>query len=435
MSVKAPLKPAPATLRRNLQPNERNKLIGFGLLFLAAILYPLVVKPIVESLSKTAYGDFTQALNSTLIFTLLAVGLNIVVGYAGLLDLGYAAFFAIGGYTMGFLTGQQSPFWDTLKDTPFSSFWVALPISFLMAALFGVLLGAPTLGLKGDYLAIVTLGFGEIVPITFNTLNKLTKGDTGLAGLQQPGFFGFQFTSSTVDAWYWLTLLVVVLSIFLVRRLIDSRIGRAWMAMREDEIAASAMGINLVRTKLLAFALGASFAGFAGAIAANSQGSANPSQFRYDVSILVLAMVIFGGIGNLWGVIGGSFILSLTDRVVIPFFTSQVKTVAESIELTTKLDANGVRVTEANPLKDILNNISTDSRLLIFGLILVLMMVLRPEGLFPSGRRKMELHAGDEDDNQPKVFRSEDPLENAEESHNINRNPSVTESSGSRKDK
>jgi branched-chain amino acid transport system permease protein len=435
MSVKAPLSTETKEVvkpRRERLQNERNKLIAFGVLFVVAMIYPFVAKPILGAFGPTVYGEFSAALNTTLIFTLLAIGLNIVVGYAGLLDLGYAAFFAIGGYTMGFLTGQQSPLYNTPLHT---NFWIALPISFLMAALFGVLLGAPTLGLKGDYLAIVTLGFGEIVPITFNTLNQVTKGDTGLAGLVQPNFFGFQFTSSTVDAWYWLTILVVTFSIFLVRRLIDSRIGRAWMAMREDEIAASAMGINLVRTKLLAFGLGASFAGFAGAIAASSQGSANPSQFRYDVSVFVLAMVIFGGIGNLWGVIGGSFILALTDRVLIPLFTGFVRDYASSIELTTKLDEKGVRVTEPNVWKDILTNIGTDSRLFIFGLILVLMMILRPEGLFPSGRRKMEMHAGDERDLQPKLARSEDPLENFEESHNLNRNPSVTESSGAYKDK
>jgi len=420
MSVKAPLRPTESVKPRQFIPNERNKLIAFAVLLVVAIIYPLIGRPVLSAFGPTVFGDFTAALNTTLIFTLLAIGLNIVVGYAGLLDLGYAAFFAIGGYTMGFLTGQQSPLYDTPLHT---NFWVALPISFLMAALFGVLLGAPTLGLKGDYLAIVTLGFGEIVPITFNTLNKITKGDTGLAGLVQPSFFGFQFSSSTVEPWYWLTIIVVAFSIFLVRRLVDSRIGRAWMAMREDEIAASAMGINLVRTKLLAFGLGASFAGFAGAIAANSQGSANPSQFRYDVSVFVLAMVIFGGIGNLWGVIAGSFILSLTDRVIIPFFTKLVKDYADGIQLVQSVDAKGVRVTEPNLFKDILTNVGTDSRLFIFGLILVTMMVVRPEGLFPSGRRKMELHAGDETDLQPIIARSEDPLENAEESHNINRNP------------
>ncbi len=201
------------------------------------------------------------------------------------------------------------------------------------------------------------------------------------------------------------------------------------MAMREDEIAASAMGINLVRTKLLAFSLGASFAGFAGAIAANSQGSANPSQFRYDVSIFVLAMVIFGGIGNLWGVIGGSFVLVLTDRVIIPFFTRAVSNYASTLPETTSVDAGGTLITEPNVVKEILTNIGTDSRLLIFGLILVLMMVIRPEGLFPSGRRKMEMHTGDPDDVQAFVAVSDNSLEGAATSHSINYNPAVTESS------
>ncbi len=427
MTVKAiqPLTQKPGVPDRI--PGQRNKMAAFGTLFVIAMLYPFFARPVLSIFGPTVFGDFSAALNTTLIFTLLAIGLNIVVGYAGLLDLGYAAFFAIGGYTMGFLTGEQSPLIDTPLHT---NFWVALPVSFLMAALFGVLLGAPTLGLKGDYLAIVTLGFGEIVPITFNTLNKVTKGDTGLAGLQQPNFFGFQFSSSTVEAWYWLTILVVTVSIFLARRLVDSRIGRAWMAMREDEIAASSMGINLVRTKLFAFGLGASFAGFAGAIAANSQGSANPSQFRYDVSIFVLAMVIFGGIGNLWGVIGGSFILVLTDRVLIPFLTGFVRNFADGIELTSKVDASGVRVTEPNIFKDILSNIGTDSRLFIFGLILVMMMLIRPEGLFPNNRRKMEMRAGDPTDPQPLLSGSENSLEGFEESHNLNFNPSIGEGSG-----
>jgi branched-chain amino acid transport system permease protein len=298
-----------------------------------------------------------------------------------------------------------------------------------MAALFGVMLGAPTLGLKGDYLAIVTLGFGEIVPITFNNLTKITGGDTGLAGLQQPkvALIDFQFSSSTLEAWYLVALAVVFFSIFMVRRLVDSRIGRAWMAMREDEIAASAMGINLVRTKLLAFGLGASFAGFGGAIYANSLGSANPSQFKFDVSILVLAMIILGGIGNFWGVIFGAVALRMTDVYIIPFFTEQVRKYADTIQLESKV-VDGVRVTDVNIMKDILTNVASNSRLLIFGAILVIMMLTRPEGLFPSGRRKMELHAGDDKDLQPFISGSDDPLDKAASDHSLTFNPSVTES-------
>ncbi|MEI7556116.1 hypothetical protein [Candidatus Chlorohelix sp.] len=400
------------------------KLAGFFVLAVMFLALPFVAKPILENFGPTVFSDTFSAVNSTLIFVLLALGLNIVVGYAGLLDLGYAAFFAIGGYTMGFLTATQSK----LNDTPFhTNFWVALPISFLMAALFGVLLGAPTLGLRGDYLAIVTLGFGEIVPITFNNLTQLTGGDTGLAGLQQPKLFDFQFSSSTIEAWYLIALVVVFFSIFMIRRLINSRIGRAWMAMREDEIAASAMGIDLVKTKLLAFGLGASFSGFAGAIFANSLGSANPSQFKFDVSIFVLSMIILGGLGNIWGVIFGAGALAMTDRYFIPFFTEQVRKLADGIQLDSRL-VDGVRITDPNILKDILTNVATNSRLLLFGLILVTMMLVRPEGLFPSGRRKMELHAGSSKDMQPMLIGSEDPLEQMAESHSLTFNPSITES-------
>lgn len=401
----------------------RNKIIGFIILAAFFIALPFFSKPLLSLFGPTVFSDTASAINSTLIFVLLALGLNIVVGYAGLLDLGYAAFFAIGGYTMGFLTAEKSPLYNYFH----TNFWIALPISFLMAALFGVLLGAPTLGLRGDYLAIVTLGFGEIVPVTFNNLTELTGGDTGLSGLEQPNFLGvFQFSSSTLEAWYLVALAVVIFSIFMIRRLVDSRIGRAWMAMREDEIAASSMGINLVRTKLLAFGLGASFAGFAGAIYANSLGSANPSSFRFDVSVLVLAMIILGGLGNIWGVIFGAVALAMSDRYFIPFLTGQVKTFADSIQLDSKL-VNGVLTTEPNVFKDILTNIGSSSRLLVFGLVLVIMMLLRPEGLFPSGRRKMELHAAEEGDMQPFISVSEDPLSRANESHSLTYNPSISE--------
>ncbi|HEX2912026.1 MAG TPA: hypothetical protein VH186_14555 [Chloroflexia bacterium] len=406
----------------NRTSNQNGKIILLAVLAVFFIAFPFISKPFLELFGPTVFGDTFAAVNSTLIFVLLALGLNIVVGYAGLLDLGYAAFFAIGAYTMGFLTAHQSPLYDTFH----TNFWIALPISFLMAALFGVLLGAPTLGLRGDYLAIVTLGFGEIVPITFRNLTQVTKGDTGLAGMDQPNLFGFQFTASTIEAWYLVALLVVFFSIFMIRRLINSRIGRAWMAMREDEIAASSMGIDLVKTKLLAFGLGASFAGFAGAIFANSLGSANPSQFQFDVSVLVLSMIILGGLGNIWGVIFGAVVLAMSDRYIIPFLTGQVKNFADSIQLDSKL-VDGVLTTQPNAFKDIMTNVGTNSRLLVFGLVLVTMMLLRPEGLFPSGRRKMELHRGDPTDLQPFVSVSSDPLEQADETHSLSFNPSVTE--------
>lgn len=410
----------------NRANQERNKIILWVVLAIVLLALPFVSRPFFELFGPTTFSSTASAVNSTLLFVLLALGLNIVVGYAGLLDLGYAAFFAIGAYTMGFLTARGSPLYDTFH----TNFWVALPISFLMAALFGVLLGAPTLGLRGDYLAIVTLGFGEIVPITINNLTKVTGGDTGLSGLEQPSVFGYQFNASSLEGWYIVTLLVVFFSIFMIRRLVNSRIGRAWMAMREDEIAAAAMGINLVKTKLLAFGLGASFAGFSGAIFANSLGSANPSQFKFDVSVLILAMIILGGIGNLWGVIFGAVVLSMSDRYIIPFFTEQIRHIADGIDLTTTV-VNGVRTTQENPIKDILTNVGTNSRLLIFGLILVIMMLLRPEGFFPNSRRKMEFHAAPVDDPLPFMAAQTDPLANTEAGQSINYNPSVTEEDGS----
>lgn len=409
----------------NRANQDRNKFILWGVLAVVFIALPFISRPFFELFGPTVFSSTASAVNSTLLFVLLALGLNIVVGYAGLLDLGYAAFFAIGAYTMGFLTARGSPLYDTFH----TNFWVALPISFLMAALFGVLLGAPTLGLRGDYLAIVTLGFGEIVPITINNLTAVTGGDTGLSGLEQPNFFGYQFNASSLEGWYLITLLVVFFSIFMVRRLVNSRIGRAWMAMREDEIAAAAMGINLVKTKLLAFGLGASFAGFSGAIFANSLGSANPSQFKFDVSVLILAMIILGGMGNLWGVIAGAVVLSMSDRYIIPFFTEQVRHFADSIELKTST-VNGTLVSEPNAIKDILTNVGTNSRLLIFGVILVTMMLLRPEGLFPNSRRKMELHAAPADDPLPFISASTDALADTEAGQSISNNPSVREETG-----
>jgi branched-chain amino acid transport system permease protein len=412
-----PIRPARKTAQ------ERNKILILSVLAVFFLALPFILEPVLAIFGPTTFTVTQSSLNITLIFVLLAVGLNIVVGYAGLLDLGYAAFFAIGAYTMAFLTSSQSPLYNTPLHT---NFWVALPLSFGMAALFGILLGAPTLGLRGDYLAIVTLGFGEIVPITFNNLNTVTGGNSGLGGLEQPSFFGFHFTASTLTAWYIVALLVLYFSIFMIRRLVDSRIGRAWMAMREDEIAASSMGINLIKTKLLAFSLGASFAGFAGAIYANSLGTANPASFQFDVSVLVLSMIILGGMGNIWGVIAGAVALAMSDRYIIPFLTEQVRKVADGITLNTTL-VNGVRTPEPNLIKEILTNVGGNSRLLIFGIVLVVMMLFKPEGLFPSGRRKMELHAGSPDDPQPFIGGSSDPLDKADSFRSLSYNPSVTE--------
>ncbi|HEU5088528.1 MAG TPA: hypothetical protein VFT99_13825, partial [Roseiflexaceae bacterium] len=242
---------------------------------------------------------------TSLVFILLALGLNVVVGYAGLLDLGYAAFFAIGAYTVALLSsdhlGNQLGYQFRL------SFWLVLWLAAGMAALFGLILGSPTLPLRGDYLAIVTLGFGEIVPIVFRNLDRvtlkignwtlienlnLTGGEPGISPIFPPSLPGINFADrSDQRPWYFLLLAIILLSVILILRLRDSRLGRAWMAMREDELAAASMGINIVRTKLLAFAMGASVSGFGGAFFAAFVAGAFPSSFDFSVSVIVLCMV------------------------------------------------------------------------------------------------------------------------------------------------
>ncbi len=310
------------------------------------------------------------------VYILLALGLNIVVGFAGLLDLGYAAFFAIGAYTVAVLTSPSSPL---LARLPFQfNFWTSLILAFFMAALFGVILGAPTLRLRGDYLAIVTLGFGEIVPIVARNANNITKGEQGLNAIDRPVLFGLEFGGNSMRWWY-LLVAVGLLIILMARRLRDSRLGRAWMAMREDEIAAASMGINLVRTKLLAFALGASFSGLAGVIFASRYSFANPSQFEFSTSVLLLSMVILGGLGNIWGVIVGGLLLGVFDRILAARITEWLSDLA---------GATGLEFLALD---------LTSYRFGIFGLTLVLMMLLRPEGLLPSAQRRRELHTTEEE--------------------------------------
>ena len=265
-------------------------------------------------------------------YATLALGLNIVVGFAGLLDLGYAAFFAIGAYTYGILTAYQlqppwNAFWEVFHTlglaTPVPadvgdgmvvhftlSFWLALPLSAGIAAFFGILFGAPTLRLRGDYLAIVTLGFGEIVPIVVRNWSDLTNGAAGLNGVAAPQLFGWSFGVNSVP-YYYVAICMVAMLIFISIRLRDSRIGRAWMAIREDEIAAGAMGVDRTKFKLLAFAIGAAFGGMTGVFYVAKLQTATPEMFGFPVSVMILVMVVFGGIGSVWGVVLGAFILQL----------------------------------------------------------------------------------------------------------------------------
>jgi branched-chain amino acid transport system permease protein len=333
-------------------------------------------------------GNIDAAANA-LAFATLALGLNIVVGFAGLLDLGYAAFFAIGAYTYGIFASYQvqpewSEFWEPLRwlglverlatGTPpdhvhFTvSFWLMLPVSGLVAAFFGVLFGAPTLRLKGDYLAIVTLGFGEIVPIVARNTPSLTNGAAGLNGVATPNLFGYSFGVKSTP-YYYLGLVLIVLLIFVSARLKASRIGRAWMAIREDEIAAEAMGIDRVRLKLLAFGVGAAFAGMTGTFYVAKLQTATPEMFQFPVSVMLLVMIVFGGIGSIAGVVLGALILQLLQSWFLQDLTQWVHAFGKLIDSAFLQEVDLVQSIE-----------------LIFGVTLVLMMLYRREGLIPAHR-------------------------------------------------
>jgi ABC-type branched-subunit amino acid transport system permease subunit len=312
------------------------------------------------------------------VYVLLAMGLNVVVGLAGLLDLGYAAFFAIGSYTYAF---SNSPF--SGLDLPF---FPMLFVGAAVAAVFGIALGAPTLRLRGDYLAIMTLGFGEIVPIVFVNSDPYTNGTNGIGGIYRPEalpIFG-EFNPLTSFNYMIVMIAIVTVAMMLLYRLHDSRIGRAWMAIREDELAAAANGINTVVTKLLAFALGATTSGFAGVFNASKLTIVSPDQFYFTVSFTVLAMVIVGGMGNIWGVAAGAFIVFMIQAVLL----KQLNAITEAINLPP---------INIGPLHFDLAQINfTEYQYLLFGIALVVMMLRRPEGLFPSQTRRAELHAAEE---------------------------------------
>jgi branched-chain amino acid transport system permease protein len=353
--------------RRWAELSERRRNTIIFVLFTAFVLiYPFIDR----ALGWQRLGS----MNPILIYVMLALGLNIVIGFAGLLDLGYAAFFAIGGYTAAFLTSAQSP----LPEQYRADFWVAMVLSWLVAAIFGIILGAPTLRLRGDYLAIVTLAFGEIVPRAILNLEKYTGGSKGLNPIGRPHFSGYELLASDQIQWYYLIVLVGAISVFAISRLHDSRLGRAWMAMREDEVAASSMGIDLVRTKLAAFALGASFSGFAGSLYASMLQFIDPFQFDFSISIMVLSMIILGGIGNIWGVMVGGVVMGIFNFIVTDSATGWIRTIGQTLNLPL-----------ISPLLQAVD--LSNSKLMIFGLSLVLLMLLKPEGFFPSAQRKAEI--------------------------------------------
>jgi branched-chain amino acid transport system permease protein len=301
---------------------------------------------------------------------LLALGLNVVVGFAGLLDLGYVAFFAVGAYTYGFLSGATKysvaihipdPNASSLLPHWHATSWLIFPAAIIIALVTGLILGAPTLRLRGDYLAIVTLGFGEIVRITAINLDSSTGGARGVQSLPHPQLFGKDFGLDS-KPYYWLLLAIIVIWIVVLKRLNHSRVGRAWAAIREDELAASAMGIPVVRMKLWAFAIGASVASLGGVIFATKFNYFDPSTFTlFNVtfgSVIILSMVVLGGMGGIAGpIIGTALIIFLPER-----FRSV-----------------------------------GDARLLLFGAALVLIMIVRPQGLLPSRRRAAELHGDAKD--------------------------------------
>ncbi len=346
-------------LRRVNALGRWQKAVAVILLF----LLPFFLGELLTALGSVLPLDFFHSgdrymfrvLDQAGIYVLLALGLNIVVGYAGLLDLGYVAFYAVGAYTYALLASPQLGL-----HLPF---WLILPIAPLIAATFGVLLGAPTLRLRGDYLAIVTLGFGEMIRILLNNLDVLTNGPRGINNIDSPKFISFDPTTllpvttlTDPKQFYYVILVLVLGAIFFISRIQNSRIGRAWAAIREDEDVARAMGINTTTLKLLAFAMGASTAGFGGVIFSGLQGFVSPESFILLESILILSMVVLGGMGSIPGVVLGAIILTVLPEVLREFAVY---------------------------------------RMAVFGLGLTIMMLVRPEGIWPSKVRKRELHSAD----------------------------------------
>lgn len=274
-----------------------------------------------------------DVLTSAILYAILATALNITVGFTGVLVLGFIGFYAVGAYTTGILTAKFA----------LCGFWVALPLSGLVAMLFGILLGIPALRLKGDYLAVVTLGFGEIIRIFLTNLNWLTGGPNGILGIKRPSF-GF-FTLDHPRDFYWFVLAVLTMVVLIVARLADSRYGRAWIAIRENEMAAGALGINVFRKHLLSFSLSAFFGGIAGSLFAVKQGFISPDSFTFYESVLVLCMVVLGGIGNVLGSVTGALLL-----IVLPEFLREF----------------------------------SQYRMLVFGAVMIAFMVFRPNGLLGS---------------------------------------------------
>jgi len=361
----------PTTRRRRwqrLKHDRRAALVAWLVIGVVLALLPFVTG---ELLGRS----WVRILDFALLYIMLALGLNIVVGYAGLLDLGYIAFYAVGAYLYALLASPHFGLhWPV---------WAILPMGAMLAAGFGVLLGAPTLKLRGDYLAIVTLGFGEIIRIFLTNLNtpiNITNGPQGVSLIDPITLGGFSLgetqsilgvTLPSTYTYYYLFLALSLAIVFISIRLQDSRIGRAWVAIREDEVAAAAMGINTRNVKLLAFAMGASFAGVSGGLFAGFQGFISPESFTLFESIIVLCMIVLGGMGNIAGVVLGALLITI--------FPEALRYLGDLQQLLF-----GRVLVDPN-----------DLRLLVFGLALVMVMIFRPAGLLPSVRRRREFSADD----------------------------------------
>ena len=385
-----------AILNFDVQNQPRKAYASMAVLLVGLLVFPFVAAQFGNS--------WVRIIDIALLYIMLALGLNIVVGFAGLLDLGYIAFFAVGAYITGLFASPQfaallesivnySPAIgnalvaimgpDIVQNGIHLSVWLIIPIAALVAGLFGALLGAPTLKLRGDYLAIVTLGFGEIIRIFMNNLNdpiNFTNGPQGINGIDPIRIFSVNlagepgsranvvlgdFSMPSVNAYYFLFLFLCIAIVFVTSRLQHSRLGRAWVAIREDEIAAKAMGINTRNVKLLAFSMGASFGGVAGAMFASFQGFVSPESFSLTESIAVLAMVVLGGIGHIPGVIMGGVLLAALPEVL--------RHVVEPAQMA----IFGKVVIESEVLRQ-----------LLYGLALVLIMLNRPAGLWPSPKHE-----------------------------------------------
>ncbi len=391
------------------------------ILLVLACLYPLYVEDMTEIpllggvlpeeglKTLPLIGEFFPATGSAviiLVFTMMAVGLNVVVGYAGLLDLGYVAFYAAGAYMAGWFASQHF----LQRDIHFGaagvnpelpgihlSIWLVLIMAGIFTAIVGIVIGLPTLRLRGDYLAIVTLGFGEIVPQFVRNADSikgfdLTHGSFGIAPIDSPGFGetlseatggilpeSFRQSFDAANLYYWAALGLLLFTVFCCWRLRDSRLGRAWIAIREDETAAAAMGIPLMRTKTWAYAIGAFFGGIAGAYYASFKSGAFPSDFYFNISIFLLCMVILGGMGSIWGVVTAGIILGWLNIEGLSVIGNKVNDNVMNPVFSTNIDVPKYQFG-------------------IYGALIVLMMLFRPTGLIPERRRKLELEEGVHDE-------------------------------------